>query len=198
MRNHVHNMRNNMKIGFNCSSFDLLHTGHITMLKKEKELCDHLKVALQVDPTVDRPGIKNKPVQSVYERYTQLQAVKYVDEILVYETEQDLLNLLMTQDIDIRFLGEEYREKDYTGKQYCMEQEIELYYHPRKHPYSSTELRSRVYELEKQKRETPQPGSHPQHSTELLSPEPEPLEYNMPLDEYINQFLNSDIKYSEK
>lgn len=157
-----------MKVGFNCSAFDMLHAGHITMLKKEKELCDHLKVALQVDPTIDRPGTKNKPVQSVYERYVQLQACRYVDEILVYETEQDLLNLMMTQDIHIRFLGEEYREKDYTGKQYCIDQGIELYYHPRKHPYSSTQLRNRVYELEKEKRELPQPMAAQQHSIKLL------------------------------
>ena len=83
-----------MKIGFNCSSFDLFHAGHVTMLKIEKDMCDYLKVALQVDPTIDRPGVKNKPVQSVYERYVQLQACRYVDEILVYETEADLLNLL--------------------------------------------------------------------------------------------------------
>jgi glycerol-3-phosphate cytidylyltransferase len=158
-----------MKIGFNCSSFDLFHCGHVTMLKKEKELCDYLKVALQVDPTIDRPGIKNKPIQSVYERYVQIQACKYVDEILVYETEQDLLNLLQTQDIHIRFLGDEYKEKDFTGKQFCIDHGIELYYHSRKHPFSSTELRNRVYELERIKRETPQPETLPQHSTQLLN-----------------------------
>ena len=93
-----------MKIGFNCSSFDLLHAGHVTMLKMEKQLCDYLIVALQTDPTIDRPGVKNKPVQSAYERYVQLQACKYVNEILIYETEYDLLQLLMTQKIDIRLL----------------------------------------------------------------------------------------------
>jgi len=142
------------KIGFNCSSWDLLHPGHITMLKQEKEYCDYLKIALQVDPTIDRPGTKNKPVQSVYERYVQLQACKYVDEILVYETEQDLLNLLMTQDIHIRFLGEEYREKNFTGKQFCLDHGIELFYHTRKHPFSTTELRNRIYEAEKNKNES--------------------------------------------
>ena len=86
-----------MKVGFNCSSFDLFHAGHVTVLKMEKQLCDYLIVALQDDPTIDRPGSKNKPCQSVYERYVQLQACKYVDEILVYETEYDLLQLLMTQ-----------------------------------------------------------------------------------------------------
>jgi glycerol-3-phosphate cytidylyltransferase len=157
-----------MKIGFNCSSFDLFHAGHVTMLKKEKEMCDYLKVALQVDPTIDRPGIKNKPIQSVYERYVQLQACKYVDEILVYETEQDLLNLLMTQDIDIRFLSDEYESKDFTGKQYCLDHQIELHYHVRKHTFSTTDIRNRVYEMEKLKRETNQANSLPQHSTQLL------------------------------
>ena len=186
-----------MKIGFNCSSWDLLHVGHITMLKKERELCDYLKIALQVDPTIDRPGIKNKPVQSVYERYTQLQAVKYVDEILVYETEQDLLNLLMTQDIDIRFLGEEYREKDCTGKQYCIDRGIEIFYHSRQHSFSSSELRNRVYELEKQKRETPQSESSYQNSTLPLFPEI-PFEPNKPLGQYIHDYLHPGLKYSDK
>jgi glycerol-3-phosphate cytidylyltransferase len=142
-----------MKIGFQCSSFDLLHAGHVTMLKMEKNLCDYLKVALQVDPTVDRPGIKNKPVQSVYERYVQLQACKYIDEIVVYETEKDLLNIIMTQEMHIRFLSEEYLNREFTGKQYCLDNNIELHYHKRKHSYSSTDLRERVYELEKQKYE---------------------------------------------
>ena len=91
------------------------------MMKMEKQLCDYLIVALQVDPTIDRPGVKNKPVQSVYERYVQLQGCKYVDEILVYETEADLLNLLQTQNIDVRFLSEEYKDRDFTGKQYCID-----------------------------------------------------------------------------
>ena len=142
-----------MKIGFNCSSFDLFHAGHVTMLKMEKELCDYLKVALQVDPTVDRPGIKNKPVQSVYERYIQLQGCKYVDEILVYETEADLLNLIQTQTFHIRFLSEEYKNVDVTGKQYCIDTGIEIHYHLLRHQYSSTEIRNRVYLLEKQKRD---------------------------------------------
>ena len=121
------------------------------MLKMEKNLCDYLKVALQVDPTVDRPGIKNKPVQSVYERYVQLQACKYIDEIVVYETEKDLINIIMTQEMHIRFLSEEYLNREFTGKQYCLDNNIELHYHKRKHSYSSTDLRERVYELEKQK-----------------------------------------------
>ena len=109
-------------------------------------------VALQVDPTIDRPGVKNKPVQSIYERYVQLQGCKYVDEILVYETEADLLNLIQTQTIHIRFLSEEYKDKEFTGKQYCIDNGIQVHFHLRRHQYSSTELRNRVYTLEKEKR----------------------------------------------
>jgi glycerol-3-phosphate cytidylyltransferase len=156
-----------MKIGFNCSSFDLLHAGHVTMLKMEKELCDYLVVALQIDPTIDRPGIKNKPVQSAYERYVQLQACKYVDEILIYETEFDLLQLLQTQTIHIRFLSEEYLNRDFTGKEYCMANGIELHYHKRGHKYSSSELRSRTARLENAKdKDTSE--ALPQYSPELI------------------------------
>ena len=158
-----------MKIGFNCSSCDLFHAGHVTMMKMEKQMCDYLIVALQVDPTIDRPGVKNKPTQSVYERYVQLQGCKYVDEILVYETEADLLNLIQTQTLHIRFLSEEYKDRDFTGKQYCIDNGIELYFHMRRHQYSSTELRNRVYELEKKKREEKVEEKVEQYSPELLS-----------------------------
>ena len=134
----------------------------------EKQLCDYLIVALQVDPTIDRPGVKNKPVQSVYERYVQLQGCKYVDEILVYETEADLLNLLQTQNIDVRFLSEEYKDRDFTGKQYCIDNGIELFFHLRRHQYSSTELRNRVYTLEKKKRDEKVESNVEQYSPELL------------------------------
>jgi glycerol-3-phosphate cytidylyltransferase len=156
-----------MKIGFNCSSFDLLHAGHVTMLKMEKDLCDYLKVALQVDPTIDRPGIKNKPIQSIYERYVQLQGCKYVDEILVYSTEFDLLQLIMTQKIDIRFLSEEYLNRDFTGKDYCIKNGIELHYHKRGHIYSSSELRERTAKLEKMKNNE-NLIEVPQHSPNLI------------------------------
>jgi len=132
-------------------------------------MCDYLKVALQVDPTIDRPGVKNKPVQSVYERYVQLQACKYVDEILVYETEADLLNLIQTQTIDIRFLSEEYKDRDFTGKQYCIDNGIELFFHLRRHQYSSTELRNRVYLLEQQKRSESDVVAPEQYSPEILT-----------------------------
>ena len=158
-----------MKIGFNCSSFDLLHAGHVTMLKMEKELCDYLKVALQVDPTIDRPGMKNKPIQSIYERYVQLQACKYVDEILVYETEFDLLQLLMTQTIHVRFLSDEYLNRDFTGKQWCIDNGIELHYHKRQHIYGSSELRKRTYEMEKKRLDEVIKKEINQHHPELLN-----------------------------
>jgi glycerol-3-phosphate cytidylyltransferase len=137
-----------MKIGFNCSTFDLFHAGHVTMLKIEKQHCDYLIVAIQSDPTIDRPDTKNKPVQSLYERYCQVSACRYVDEVLVYETEQDLENIFKTQKIDIRFLGDEYKTKPFTAKQYCLDAGIELFYHERQHPYSSSGLRKRVYDAE--------------------------------------------------
>lgn len=139
------------------------------MLKMEKEMCDWLIVALQVDPTIDRPGIKNKPTQSVYERYVQVQGCKYVDEILVYETEEDLLNMIMTQTIDIRFLSEEYKDRDFTGKQYCIDNGIEIHYHKRRHKYSSTELRKRVHRLEEEKNVEKLQGNIPeQYSPTIL------------------------------
>jgi glycerol-3-phosphate cytidylyltransferase len=116
-----------MKIGFNCSTFDLFHAGHVTMLREEKRHCNYLIVAVQVDPTVDRPDTKNKPVMSMYERFMCVSACKYVDEVLVYHTEEDLLNMLKTVHIDIRFLGDEYKTKDFTGKQWCLDQGIELF-----------------------------------------------------------------------
>ena len=157
-----------MKIGFNCSSFDLLHAGHVTMLKQETEHCDYLKVALQVDPTIDRPGVKNKPIQSVYERHVQLQGCKYVDEILMYETEKDLLELIMSQTMHIRFLGKEYEQRDFTGKQYCIDNGIELLYHNRHHSFSSSELRERIFKLETIKRQENEIKTLEQHSPALL------------------------------
>ena len=159
-----------MKVGFNCSSFDLLHAGHVTMLKMEKQLCDYLVVALQIDPTIDRPGIKNKPVQSAYERYVQLQACKYVDEILIYETEFDLLQLLMTQKINIRFLSEEYLNRDFTGKQWCIDNGVEIHYHKRSHVYSSSELRDRTFRLESEKANVVD-SVLPQYAPELIKGE---------------------------
>jgi glycerol-3-phosphate cytidylyltransferase len=138
------------------------------MLKMEKEMCDYLKVALQVDPTIDRPGLKNKPAQSIYERYAQVQGCKYVDEILLYDTEADLLNLIKTQTFHVRFLSEEYKSIEFTGKQYCIDNDIEIHYHLRRHQFSTTELRNRVYNLEKEKREEKNIIDIKQYSPELL------------------------------
>jgi glycerol-3-phosphate cytidylyltransferase len=131
------------KVGFTASSFDLLHAGHILMLEEAKTVCDHLIVALQTDPSIDRPE-KRKPIQSVVERQIQLKAVKYVDEVVVYETEEDLMNLLKTLPIDIRIIGEDYVGKNFTGFEYCAANDIEIYYNSRRHTYSSTELLERI------------------------------------------------------
>ena len=128
------------KVGFTCSCFDLFHAGHIMMLKEAKSVCDYLIVGLQTDPTIDRSE-KNKPVQSVFERFVQLQACKYVDEIVVYETEKDLLDILKSYPINVRILGKEYEDKNFTGKDLNY---IEVHYNERKHSFSTTELRKRV------------------------------------------------------
>lgn len=138
-------------IGFTCSAFDLLHAGHILMLAEAKTVCDYLIVGLQNDPTLDRPGVKNKPVQSIVERYVQLSAVKYVDEIIVYNTEKDLEDLLQFLPISVRIMGEEYKNKDYTGKKICEERNINVYYNTRKHTFSTTELRKRIFQEENNK-----------------------------------------------
>jgi glycerol-3-phosphate cytidylyltransferase len=133
-----------MKIGITFSTFDLLHAGHILMLQEAKQYCDYLIVGLQTDPTIDRPETKNKPAQSLVERQIQLAAVKYIDEIIVYQTEKDLEDILTIYPIDMRFIGEEYQNKDFTGKQYCLDNGIELIYNNRKHRFSTTELRQRA------------------------------------------------------
>ncbi len=132
-----------MIVGFTCSTFDLLHAGHIQMLREAKEQCEYLIVGLQTDPTVDRPE-KNKPIQTLVERYTQLKAVSYVDEIVPYQTEQDLEDILSMYHIDIRVLGVEYKDKDFTGKSICQKRGIDLYFNKRDHRFSSSDLRKRV------------------------------------------------------
>ena len=138
-------------VGFTCSTFDLLHAGHILMLAECKSVCDYLIVGLQSDPTIDRPDVKNKPVQSVVERYVQLSAVKFVDEIIVYDTERDLEDLLMFLPINHRIIGEEYRDKPFTGKNICEDRGINIIYNSRKHRFSSSELRQRTYQSELRK-----------------------------------------------
>jgi len=138
-------MKSNKVIGFTASTFDLLHSGHITMLREAKENCDYLICGLQIDPSLDRSD-KNSPVQTVVERYVQLSAVKYVDEIIVYQTERDLEDILEMFHIDIRVLGEEYREKDFTGKDICKRRGIQLHFNKRDHRFSSSSLRKLVKE----------------------------------------------------
>jgi len=128
-----------MTIGFTCGAFDLLHAGHVVMLKEARKNCDRLVVGLQTDPSIDRQE-KNQPVQSVYERYVQLSGVKYVDEIIPYDTEQSLIDLLQSQEIHVRFIGEDYRERSFTGD----DLPIEVFYTSRRHSFSSSSLRKRV------------------------------------------------------
>lgn len=134
-------------VGFTCSTFDLLHAGHIEMLREAKSQCDWLIAGLQVDPSIDR-NHKNKPVQTLVERYVQLSAVKYVDEIVVYQTEQDLEDILSLFTINVRILGEEYKDKDFTGRDICRKRGISLYFNTRDHRFSSSGLRARVLERE--------------------------------------------------
>lgn len=135
------------KIGITFSSFDLLHAGHIKMLEEAKTVCDYLIVGLQLDPTLDRPH-KNKPAQSIVERYIQLKACKDVDEIIPYNTENDLMDILQSFVIDVRIIGDDYRDKNFTGKQYCEEKGIQMYYNKRDHRFSSSALKKAVFEQE--------------------------------------------------
>ena len=128
-----------MEVGITAGSFDLFNAGHVLMLKDAKDQCDYLIVALQTDPTIDRKE-KNKPIQTMYERFVQLDACKYVDKIIPYETEDDLYTLIMNTDVDIRIIGNEYRNEDFTAR----EVGLEIYYNARNHQWSTTELRERI------------------------------------------------------
>ena len=133
-----------MRVGITFSTFDLLHAGHVGMLREAKANCDYLIVGLQSDPTIDRPDTKNKPIQTMVERYTQLNALKFVDEIVPYQTEEDVVDILQLFQIDVRFLGDEYRDKDFTGKDVCRKRDIDLHFNKRDHRFSSSGLRQRV------------------------------------------------------
>lgn len=130
-------------IGFTAGAFDLLHAGHILMLEDCKDVCDYLIVGLHVDPSIERP-YKHRPVETVLERYIRLKGCRYVDEIVPYETEHDLITLVTVLPIDIRIIGEDYRHKDFSGKRVCEEKGISIHYNPRRHTYSSTKLRGRL------------------------------------------------------
>lgn len=138
------------KIGITFSSFDLLHAGHIKMLEEAKTVCDYLIVGLQIDPSHDRPH-KNKPTQSIVERYIQLKAVKAVDEIIPYYTEEDLEDILKSFVIDVRIIGGDYLDKEFTGKKYCEKKGIEIFYNKREHRFSSSDLRKRIFKAENEK-----------------------------------------------
>ena len=133
-----------MKVGFTCSTFDLLHAGHVQMLKDAKDECDYLIVGLQTDPTLDRPDTKNKQIQSLVERSIQLNAIKYVDEVIPYQTEEDLEDILNMYNISVRIIGEEYQGKNFTGKDICVKKHIKIVYNKREHRFSSTDLRKRI------------------------------------------------------
>jgi len=150
--NHVKKLKvDGKKIGITFSTFDMLHAGHIAMLSEAKNHCDYLICGLQTDPTIDRPDTKNKPVQSIVERQIQLAACRYVDEVVVYQTEQDLIDLLLILPVDVRILGVEYSDKDFTGKLECINRGIELVFNGRDHSFSSSGLRSRVVAAESHK-----------------------------------------------
>lgn len=137
-----------LKIGITFSTFDLLHAGHIAMLAEAKNHCDYLICGIQTDPTIDRPDSKNPPIQSIVERQIQVSAVRYVDETVVYQTEKDLEDILLTLPIDVRILGVEYEQKDFTGREICFDRGIELIFNRRDHSFSSSNLRKRVAHAE--------------------------------------------------
>ena len=140
-----------LKIGITFSTFDLLHAGHIAMLAEAKNHCDYLICGIQTDPTIDRPDSKNPPVQSIVERQIQLSAVRYVDETVVYQTEKDLEDILLTLPIDVRILGVEYKDVEFTGRDICYDRAIELVFNKRDHSFSSSNLRKRVAHAESKK-----------------------------------------------
>ena len=150
--NHIKQLKlEGKKIGITFSTFDMLHAGHIAMLSEAKNHCDYLICGLQTDPTIDRPDTKNKPVQSIVERQIQLAACRYVDEVVVYQTEQDLVDLLLILPVDVRILGVEYQEKDFSGRDECAMRNINLVFNGRDHSFSSSSLRKRVVATETEK-----------------------------------------------
>ena len=140
-----------MKVGITFSTFDLFHAGHVKMLEEAKSNCDYLIVGLHLDPSIDRPK-KNKPTQSIIERYVQLRGCKYIDEIIPYVSENDLIDVLSSFKIDLRIIGEEYKDKVFTGKDYCVNNGIEIYYNKREHRFSSSSWRKQVFKSESKKK----------------------------------------------
>jgi glycerol-3-phosphate cytidylyltransferase len=150
--NHIKQLKaEGKKIGITFSTFDMLHAGHIAMLSEAKNHCDYLICGLQTDPTIDRPDTKNKPIQSIVERQIQLAACRYVDEVVVYQTEQDLKDLLLILPVDVRILGIEYEGKPFSGDEECWKRDIEIVFNGRDHSFSSSSLRKRVAAAESHK-----------------------------------------------
>jgi glycerol-3-phosphate cytidylyltransferase len=150
--NHIKELKTQgKKIGITFSTFDMLHAGHVAMLSEAKNHCDYLICGLQTDPTIDRPDTKNKPIQSIVERQIQLAACRYVDEVVVYQTEQDLIDLLLILPLDVRILGTEYEDKNFTGRNEGAGRGVQVIFNQRDHSFSSSSLRKRVAEAEKNK-----------------------------------------------
>lgn len=150
--NHIKQLKaEGKRIGITFSTFDMLHAGHIAMLSEARNYCDYLIAGLQTDPTIDRPATKNKPIQSVVERQIQLAACRHVDEVVVYQTEQDLIDLLLILPVDVRILGVEYEDKNFTGRNECSWRNIEIVFNRRDHSFSSSSLRKRVLAAETEK-----------------------------------------------
>ena len=150
--NHIKELKlQGKKIGITFSTFDMLHAGHVAMLSEAKNHCDYLICGLQTDPTIDRPDTKNKPIQSIVERQIQLAACRYVDEVVVYQTEQDLIDLLLILPLDVRILGTEYEDKNFTGRNEGAGRGVSVIFNKRDHSFSSSSLRKRVAEAERNK-----------------------------------------------
>jgi len=150
--NHIKTLKEQGKrIGITFSTFDMLHAGHVAMLAEAKNHCDYLIAGLQTDPTIDRPGTKNYPIQSIVERQIQLSACRYVDEVVVYQTERDLRDLLLILPVDVRVLGVEYEGKPFSGDEECYQRGIEIVFNQRDHSFSSSSLRKRVIHAETQR-----------------------------------------------
>ena len=150
--NHIKELKTQgKKIGITFSTFDMLHAGHVAMLSEARNHCDYLICGLQTDPTIDRPDTKNKPIQSIVERQIQLAACRYVDEVVVYQTEQDLIDLLLILPLDVRILGTEYEDKNFTGRNEGAGRGVQVIFNQRDHSFSSSSLRKRVAEAEKNK-----------------------------------------------
>jgi glycerol-3-phosphate cytidylyltransferase len=150
--NHIKELKaQGKKIGITFSTFDMLHAGHIAMLSEARNHCDYLICGLQTDPTIDRPDTKNKPIQSIVERQIQLAACRYVDEVVVYQTEQDLVDLLLILPLDVCILGVEYEDKNFSGRDECYDRGIDIVFNGRDHSFSSSSLRRRVAAAESHK-----------------------------------------------